>query len=124
MTPEIGGRCYICCYKASNALRFAGTGHPPSTYRVSNAFCIVGNRVKQKRDMITSNVSPRKHWLTKRQLAEHLNCSIRTINNLMRRRILPYLKAGGLVRFDLEACETALKAFYNRSILDQTPPEN
>jgi excisionase family DNA binding protein len=122
MTLEIGGRCYICCYKASAELSFAGAAQHSVRCRVPHAFCMVGIPAKQKCDMITSNVSPGKNWLTKRQLADHLNCSLRTINNLMRRRILPYLKVGGLVRFDLEACETALKAFYNRSILDQAPP--
>jgi hypothetical protein len=34
----------------------------------------------------------------------------------MRRRLLPYVKLGRIVRFDLAACESAIKAFELRSV--------
>jgi excisionase family DNA binding protein len=37
--------------------------------------------------------------LTKRALAPRLNCSVRTIDEWMRRGRLPYLKLGKAVRF-------------------------
>lgn len=54
-------------------------------------------------------------WMTKSQLATHLRCSPRTINNLMRRRVLPYVKLGRLVRFDRTRCDVAMMAFCRRS---------
>ena len=50
-------------------------------------------------------------WQTKAGLAQHFSISIRSVTNLMRRRAVPYVKVGRLVRFDLPACEKALKKF-------------
>jgi excisionase family DNA binding protein len=55
-------------------------------------------------------------WLTKPEIARHFKCSVRHINDLMHRRILPYLKIGRFVRFDLAACDQAMKAYHNDSI--------
>lgn len=55
-------------------------------------------------------------WLTKPEIARHFKCSVRHINELMRRHILPYLKIGRFVRFDLAACDQAVKAYHNDSI--------
>lgn len=54
-------------------------------------------------------------WMTKSQLATHLQCSPRTINNWMRRRVLPYVKLGRLVRFDRARCDGAMMALCRRS---------
>lgn len=54
-------------------------------------------------------------WLTKAELAAHLKCTARHINTLMKRRILPYLKTRGLVRFDLNECEHSLEMYKTRS---------
>ena len=38
-------------------------------------------------------------YLTKQQVAQRLNVSARTVDNLMKRGLLPYHKLGRLVRF-------------------------
>jgi hypothetical protein len=58
-----------------------------------------------------------KEWKTKREIAGHFKCSIRTISNLMRRRILPYVKIGKWVRFDTEECDRAVAVYNAKSIL-------
>jgi len=50
-------------------------------------------------------------WLTKAALAQHYCISLRTVTNLMRRRVLPYVKIGQVVRFDVAACELAMKKY-------------
>ena len=50
-------------------------------------------------------------WLTKADLALHYSISLRTVTNLMRRRVLPYVKIGQVVRFDTLACEQAMRKF-------------
>ena len=50
-------------------------------------------------------------WLTKAALAQHYDISLRTVTNLMRRRVLPYVKIGQVVRFDPQACEQAMRKF-------------
>jgi len=54
-------------------------------------------------------------WRTKQQIAEHFQCDQRTISNWMRRRILPFTKVRGLLRFDPEACDRAFNAFQTHS---------
>lgn len=49
--------------------------------------------------------------ITKKVLAARYSCTPRTINNLMRKRVLPYVKIGALVRFDPADCDRALAAF-------------
>lgn len=50
-------------------------------------------------------------WLTKAALAQHYSISLRTVTNLMRRRVLPYVKIGHVVRFDPQSCEQAMRKF-------------
>lgn len=50
-------------------------------------------------------------WLTKADLALHYSISLRTVTNLMRRRVLPYVKIGQVVRFDPQASEQAMRKF-------------
>ena len=50
-------------------------------------------------------------WLTKADLAFHYSISLRTVTNLMRRRVLPYVQIGRVVRFDTRACEQAMRKF-------------
>lgn len=64
-------------------------------------------------------------WKTKREMADYLGCTQRHINTLMRRRVLPYIKHRGFVRFDLEECDRALEAFKTRSLFgtpERRPP--
>jgi excisionase family DNA binding protein len=55
-------------------------------------------------------------WLNKAEIAQHFRCSVRHINKLMRRRILPFLKIGRFVRFDRAACDSAIKAYETKSL--------
>lgn len=49
--------------------------------------------------------------ITKKVLAARYSCTTRTINNLMRKGVVPYVKIGALVRFSPEDCDRALAAF-------------
>jgi excisionase family DNA binding protein len=49
------------------------------------------------------------HNLTKKEIAARYNVSPRTVSNWVRNGILPALKIGGVLRFDPEACDLALK---------------
>jgi excisionase family DNA binding protein len=60
-----------------------------------------------------------KTWKTKREISLHLRCSVRTVTNLMKRRILPFVKIGKIVRFDTAACDTAMEKLQSRSIFDR-----
>jgi hypothetical protein len=55
-------------------------------------------------------------WTDRRGIAGHFKVSERTVSNLMRRRVLPVTKIGRIVRFNVAACEAALKAFELRSV--------
>ena len=57
-----------------------------------------------------------RRWLNALEMANHLGVSRRQVSNLMRRRVLPYVKIGRVVRFDLEACEQALRHFEIQSV--------
>jgi hypothetical protein len=54
-------------------------------------------------------------WRNKRQMAAHYGCDIRTITNFMRRRILPFVKIGRFVRFDIGECDQAMERYKRRS---------
>ena len=49
--------------------------------------------------------------LTKEEIAGHYSIGLRTVNAWMQKRILPYLKIGRVVRFNLADCDTALSKF-------------
>ncbi|MGV3756051.1 MAG: helix-turn-helix domain-containing protein [Verrucomicrobiota bacterium] len=55
-------------------------------------------------------------WMTKEELARYYRCSPRTINNYMRRRILPYVKIGRVTRFNVAACDQAMLVFQTKTI--------
>ena len=55
-------------------------------------------------------------WLDRKGLAVHLKLSLRTIDNLRRRRVLPVVKIGRAVRFVPQACHDALKKFEIKSL--------
>jgi hypothetical protein len=50
-------------------------------------------------------------------IAERYHLSLGSVKNLMRKRILPFVKIGRLVRFDTEKCDKALAAFESSSIV-------
>jgi len=57
-------------------------------------------------------------WVGKTEIAEHFKCSVRHVNNLMQRRVLPYTKIGRFVRFNVQACDEAMKRIGTKSIFD------
>ncbi len=48
--------------------------------------------------------------LTKKEVAERLNMSTRTINRLMEKKAFPYHKVGKTVRFDADDIEEYLRS--------------
>jgi excisionase family DNA binding protein len=54
--------------------------------------------------------------LDKRTLARELSVSPRTVDNLMARRAIPFVKIGRLVRFDVQKVKVALARFEVRAL--------
>jgi len=50
-------------------------------------------------------------WVTREDIARHFSISLRTVANFQKRRVLPFVKIGGLVRFNVKRCEEALTKF-------------
>jgi excisionase family DNA binding protein len=55
----------------------------------------------------------------KQGLARQVKCSLRTIDNLMARRAIPFIKLGRLVRFDVAKVKAALARFEVREAGDR-----
>jgi excisionase family DNA binding protein len=53
--------------------------------------------------------------ISRERIAARYNVSVRTIDNWMADRTLPYYKRGGVVRFHKDECDEALKKFRNES---------
>jgi hypothetical protein len=68
--------------------------------------------------MKRANLNNENVWVTRQQIAQHFGFSVRTVANLQRRRVFPFIKIGRLVRFDQKKCEQALIKFENQSIFD------
>ena len=66
----------------------------------------------------SSSASPSsRKSATKRDVAQGYNVSLRTVDNWVRERKIPYRKLGGrLVRFDLDAVERALSRYTVKEI--------
>lgn len=62
--------------------------------------------------------SDMREWATKGDLARHFKCSIRYVTELMQRRVIPYVKIGRFVRFDLAECDKAMEQFRMTSRYD------
>jgi excisionase family DNA binding protein len=60
--------------------------------------------------------TPETGLVTKLELAKILRVSTRTIDNWIKRKIVPHLKIGRLVRFDVRRCLTALLRFEKREV--------
>lgn len=58
----------------------------------------------------------------KRQAAHHCSISTRCIDNWMRDGVIPYLKIGKLVRFNLEELDDALRRFTINGVPDAGTP--
>lgn len=50
-------------------------------------------------------------------MAEHYGCSTRMIDKLMRGRVLPFVKLGRFVRFNLAECDKAMEKYKHCSAL-------
>ena len=58
-------------------------------------------------------------FVRRKELAEIIGVSERTVGNLMQRRAIPYYKVGyGIVLFNVEEVLTALKGFRVRAVGD------
>lgn len=66
----------------------------------------------------TQNDGAGKTWKTKQEIAGHFQCNIRTITKLMKQRILPFVKIGRLVRFDVAECDQAMEKYKFKSRYD------
>jgi excisionase family DNA binding protein len=62
--------------------------------------------------------APAKIWKTKTEIAGHFQCHVRTVTKLMKRRILPFVKIGRLVRFDVAECDRAMERYRSKTIFD------
>jgi len=56
------------------------------------------------------------HLLDKREMARHLKKSTRSVENLMRQRVIPFIKVGGQPRFRLKDVERALERYTVKEI--------
>jgi excisionase family DNA binding protein len=59
-----------------------------------------------------------KQWRTRQQIADHCHVSLRTVGNLMRKKIFPFVRVGNIVRFDLAECDLILKQLRRRSVFE------
>jgi len=55
-----------------------------------------------------ASVAREADFMSSRELADWLHVSLRTVGNWQRRRVVPFLKVGRVVRFPREQVETAL----------------
>lgn len=55
---------------------------------------------------------------TQEQVAEELNVSSRTVRNWTTRRIIPAIRVGRVVRYDISKVKKALEAFETKSLAD------
>ena len=67
--------------------------------------------------IIASNGDGR-NWKTKREIASHFKCNIRTVTKLMRRGILPFVKIGRFVRLDVDECDRAMDKYKSKSLFE------
>jgi excisionase family DNA binding protein len=55
------------------------------------------------------------NWHSKKQIADHFGIGLRTVTDWMRRRIIPFVKVGHVVRFSLADCEGAIRKYQVKS---------
>ena len=54
---------------------------------------------------------PTDFWSEKPHIAQQYRVSLRTVDNWMRTGVIPYVKIGGVVRFDMAKVAAALARF-------------
>ena len=57
-----------------------------------------------------------RKWARKGPTAAHLNVSMRTLNNLMAARVVPFIRRKRLVLFDLGAVDEAMARYEVKAI--------
>lgn len=65
----------------------------------------------------TSKLDSPTPWRNRKQMAEHYGCSTRMIDKLMRGHVVPFVKLGRFVRFNLAECAKAMEKYKQRSAL-------
>jgi excisionase family DNA binding protein len=56
-------------------------------------------------------------WQNKKQLADYYGCSTRTIENLMRGGVLPFVRIRRFIRFNVIECDRVMEKYKQRSAL-------
>jgi excisionase family DNA binding protein len=69
-------------------------------------------------DLTTASNGSGKRWKTKREIAGHFKCHIRTVTKLMQRRVLPFVKIGRFVRLAVDACDRAMEKYTFKARFD------
>ena len=54
-------------------------------------------------------------WCSKQEIALHFGIGLRTVTDWMKRRILPFVKVGHVVRFHVPDCEVAVRKYQIKS---------
>lgn len=62
-----------------------------------------------------NEAAPEAKWHSKKQIAGHFGVGLRTVTDWMRRRIIPFVKVGHVVRFHLPDCESAIRKYQVKS---------
>jgi len=57
-----------------------------------------------------------KRFTNRQGIGERYQISLGTVKNLMRRRVLPFVKIGRIVRFNIEKCDQAMAVFESKSV--------
>lgn len=58
-----------------------------------------------------NGVKTNNEWRSKKEIAAHFGIGLRTVTDWMRRRIMPFVKVGGVVRFCITDCESAVRKY-------------
>lgn len=69
-----------------------------------------------RRTLVTKEAVFPKKLIRKRHLAEMISISTRSIDGLMKARVIPFVKFRGTVLFDIEAVIAALKDFERKTL--------
>lgn len=71
---------------------------------------------------MTTAIKEREHWVTKQQLADHLQVTRRWIE-LQQHHGLPYLRMGGMNRYIVSEVEAWLRERYASTVAKEGVPD-
>ena len=63
---------------------------------------------------VNSECVPHVGWVRKPELAKHLSLSLRSIDNLVARKAIPFARFGRSIRFRIADVDRALEGFVRR----------